>query len=58
MDSGNSEHVMAATLEAQFVFSASHFGFMIGPTADVGVSATQNQNVTQLGAQAGLIGWF
>jgi hypothetical protein len=58
MDSTDSAHLMAATFEAQFVFSASHFGFMIGPTADLGVSGTQDQKATQLGAQAGLMGWF
>jgi hypothetical protein len=54
----DSSHVMAATIEAPFVFTASHFGFLIGPTADIGVSGTADQKITQLGAQAGLVGWF
>ncbi len=59
----SSEYLVATSLELQVVVTpVQHFGFMIGPTADLGIASTPsgfvNRNVTQLGAKAGLIGWF
>jgi hypothetical protein len=34
-----------------------HFGFQAGPTFDIGLAATSSK-ITQIGLQAGLIGWF
>lgn len=48
----------ATSLEVQAVVTPfQNFGFMLAPTVDVGLSAT-GSTLTQLGLQAGLIGWF
>jgi hypothetical protein len=55
---GSSAYLLAATLEAQLVVTpVQHFGFALGPTADIGLSATHTK-LTEWGLQAGLIGWF
>ncbi|GEJ55751.1 hypothetical protein [Anaeromyxobacter diazotrophicus] len=58
VDLGSSAYLLAAALEAQLVVTPTrNFGFLLGPTADIGLSATHTK-VTELGFQAGLIGWF
>lgn len=55
---GTSAYLLAATLEAQLVVTpVRQFGFLLGPTADIGLSAT-NTRWSEVGFQAGLIGWF
>ena len=54
----DSRYLLAATIELQVVVTpVRHFGFLIGPTVDIGVAATGSK-LTQYGLQAGLIGWF
>lgn len=58
-DGGDSAHILAGTIEAQFVVGVPHFGFMFGPVADIGLDATESDGkITQLGIQTGLVGWF
>jgi hypothetical protein len=53
-----SAYVLAATLEVQAVVTPfQHFGFTFSPTVDIGLAATRS-TLTQLGLQAGMIGWF
>ncbi len=58
LSDGGSAYLLALTLEAQFVFTpVRHFGILLGPTFDVGFAAT-GAKLTQIGLQAGMIGWF
>ena len=53
-----SAYLLAASLEVQAVVTPfQNFGFMVAPTVDVGLSAT-GSTLTQVGLQAGMIGWF
>ncbi len=58
LSDGGSAYLLALTLEAQFVLTpVRHFGILLGPTFDVGFAAT-GAKLTELGLQAGMIGWF
>lgn len=55
---GRSAYLLAGTLELQLVATPlQHLAFMFGPTFDLGLAATGSK-LTQLGLQAGLLGWF
>jgi len=54
-----SAYLLAGTIEIQIVVTPlPHFGFLIAPTLDIGLAATSSTKITQIGLQAGLIGWF
>jgi len=58
VDNTRSAYLLAASLEVQAVVTPfEHLGFMLAPTVDVGLSAT-GSTLTQVGLQAGMIGWF
>lgn len=55
----DSEHILAVSLEAQFVFRiAGSVGLSLTPTADIGVEASGSRKMNQFGASGGLVGWF
>lgn len=58
-DDRDSEHILAVSLEAQFVFRlAGSVGLSLTPTADIGVEASGSRKMNQFGASGGLVGWF
>src|SRR6185369_3540445 len=57
-DDVRSSYLLALSLELQVVIPAArHLAFTLSPTFDVGVAST-TRDVTQLGLQGGLLGWF
>jgi hypothetical protein len=58
-DSDEAAHYeLAMTVEVPIIARTQHYGFIFGPVADIGLSATNDRSVDHYGLLGGLIVWF